>query len=91
MWKARFPEIQYRCRQEEEVTLRGWLRSVTDLESLALVCNGQEVERIEFSRNTQRYDLETQLQIERSGWCHLRAEGAPGDRFPMMLPTHRRY
>ena len=66
-----------------EVTLRGWLRSVTDLESLALVCNGQEVERIEFSRNTQRYDLETQLQIERSGWCHLRAEGAPGDRFPM--------
>ena len=66
-----------------DVSLKGWLRSVTELESLMLICNGQEIERFSLGRNGMSYDLDYRLEVERSGWCHLRTEGAPEHRFPL--------
>ncbi len=66
-----------------EVTITGRLRSVTDLEELALVCNGEEVERFPLRRDPNSLDISYQHSITRSGWCHLRTEGIPENRFPM--------
>lgn len=66
-----------------EVTVTGRLRSITELEEVALVCNGELVESFPLRRNPNSLDLSFDLMIERSGWCHLRTEGLPGQRFPM--------
>ncbi len=65
------------------VELTGRLRSVTNLEDVALVCNGLEVERFPLRRNTGNLDISYSFNIDRSGWCHLRTEGEPEFRFPM--------
>lgn len=66
-----------------EVTITGRLRSVTPMEDVLLVCNGREIERFDVRRGAGNLDLTTSVDIDRSGWCHLRAEGNPEDRFPM--------
>jgi len=66
-----------------EVTIKGRLRSITDLDDVALVCNGEEVERLPLRRNRNSLDITYRLTVTRSGWCHLRTEGKPEDRFPM--------
>ncbi|MDA1372421.1 MAG: CehA/McbA family metallohydrolase [Proteobacteria bacterium] len=67
----------------ESVTISGRLRSVTKLDEVLLVCNGQEVERFPVRGNGMSLDISYAVEIERSGWCHLRTEGNPGRRFPM--------
>jgi hypothetical protein len=66
-----------------QVTITGRLRSVTTLEDLLLVCNGQEVERFPVRGDGTSLDISYELDIERSGWCHLRTEGGNDERFPM--------
>lgn len=66
-----------------EVEIAGRLRSVTPMEEVLLVCNGREIERFDVRRGAGNLDLSTTVVIDRSGWCHLRAEGNPEDRFPM--------
>ncbi|MDP6651490.1 MAG: CehA/McbA family metallohydrolase [Gammaproteobacteria bacterium] len=66
-----------------QVTITGRLRSVTTLEDLLLVCNGQEVERFPVRGDGTSLDISYELDIERSGWCHLRTEGSNDERFPM--------
>lgn len=66
-----------------EVQLQGRLRSVTTMEDVLLVCNGQEIERFPVRRGAGNLDVEYSILVERSGWCHLRAEGDPENRFPM--------
>ncbi|HAJ77219.1 MAG TPA: hypothetical protein DCM64_12290 [Gammaproteobacteria bacterium] len=66
-----------------QVTINGRLRSVTELEDLLLVCNGQEVERFPVRGDGTSLDITYELDIERSGWCHLRTEGNSEERFPM--------
>ena len=65
------------------VSVAGRLRSITPLEDVALVCNGEEVERFDLGRNDTSLDFEYELDVERSGWCHLRTEGDPDERFPL--------
>ncbi len=65
------------------VDLVGRLRSVTPLKDVALVCNGQEIERFPLRRNTGNLDIKASFPINRSGWCHLRTEGEPEFRYPM--------
>jgi TolB protein len=65
------------------VTITGQLRSVTDLDELILICNGEEEERFSLRRNKNELEISTEIHIRRSGWCHLRTEGNPADRFPM--------
>lgn len=66
-----------------EVEIIGRLRSVTSMVDVVLVCNGREIERFDVRRGAGNLDLSTRVSIDRSGWCHLRAEGNPEDRFPM--------
>lgn len=66
-----------------EVTVVGRLRSVTPLEDVLLVCNGEEVERFSLRRDRHSLDIAQPLRVTRSGWCHLRTEGAAAERFPM--------
>ncbi len=47
-----------------------------------LVCNGQTVENFPLRRNRNSLDISYDLAVSNSGWCHLRTEGEPGDRFP---------
>jgi hypothetical protein len=50
------------------VELTGCLRSVTNLEDVALVCNGLAVERFLLRRNTSNVDISYSRTIDRSGW-----------------------
>lgn len=65
------------------ITISGRLRSVVEMSSLLLICNGEEVERFNLGRDRTRADVSYELGVERSGWCHLRTEGETSDRFPM--------
>lgn len=66
-----------------EVTINGRLRSITDLEELVLVCNGDIVETFPLRRDARSLDISFEHSIERSGWCHLRTEGDTENRFPL--------
>jgi hypothetical protein len=64
------------------VRIEGHVRSVVPLQHVTLVFNGQAVEQLPLSADRRSADLDKTLQVSRSGWYHLRAEGAPADRFP---------
>ena len=66
-----------------EVTVNGQLRSVTQLQEVLLVCNGQLEERFPVQGNGRSLEISYELEVERSGWCHLRTEGNAEERFPM--------
>jgi TolB protein len=66
-----------------EVAITGRLRSITPLNEVLLVCNGEVAERFPLRRDRHRLDIATTVTIDRSGWCHLRTEGAPEQRFPL--------
>ena len=49
---------------------------------MTLVFNGEVVEKIPLSADRKSADFKKTLRVTRSGWYHLRAEGAPADRVP---------
>jgi hypothetical protein len=61
------------------VLLTGQLRSIEELEDVSLICNGELIERFPV-RDGVHLDLSFELEINRSGWCHLRTEGLPQNR-----------
>lgn len=65
------------------ISVSGRLRSVVEMSSLMLICNGDEIERFNLGRDRTRADVSYELEVERSGWCHLRTEGETSERFPM--------
>ena len=65
------------------VEIVGQVRSVTALDRLFLVCDGETTHEIPIAGDRRSARFRTRQRITRSGWCHLRAEGATGDRFPM--------
>lgn len=67
----------------DTVTLTGRLRSITELNEVALYCNGEQVETFPLGRNRNSLDFSYNINIERSGWCHLRTEGDASNRFPL--------
>ena len=62
------------------ISVTGRLRSITELDDVALYCNGNEVERFPISGNGNDLDFTYELEIINSGWCHLRTEGSPAER-----------
>ena len=58
------------------------VRSITPLERLLLVFNGEVVEEIPLGARTSA-DIQRTIQVTQSGWLHLRAAGTPGDRYPL--------
>ena len=65
------------------VALAGRVDSITPLERVFVVCRGEERADIPLSGDRRSVAFEVDLQIDRSGWCHLRAEGHPSERAPL--------
>jgi len=65
------------------VEVVGRVLSVTSLDRLFLVCNGETVNTVPIGGDGRTAQLRMTHRINRSGWCHLRAEGTPVDRYPM--------
>ncbi|MDG2089941.1 MAG: CehA/McbA family metallohydrolase [Gammaproteobacteria bacterium] len=65
------------------VNITGQLRSITELNEVTLVCNGELVETFALGRNRNSLGINYDVNIDRSGWCHLRTEGDASERFPM--------
>lgn len=59
------------------------VRSITPLEAVTLVFNGEVVEKIPLTADRKSAELKKVLRVTRSGWYHLRAEGVPAERFPL--------
>jgi hypothetical protein len=59
------------------------VRSITPLESVALIFNGEVVEKIPLSADRKSAQFSKTLKATRSGWYHLRAEGNPKERYPL--------
>ena len=65
------------------VEVHAQVRSIVPLQKVTLYFNGQPAEDIPLSTDRRSADLRKTLKVERSGWYHVRAEGAPADRFPL--------
>jgi len=60
-----------------------WLRSITPLDELTLVFNGEKIEDIPLGADRRSVDYRKRLTVSRSGWFHVRAEGKDGDSSPL--------
>ena len=65
------------------VAVVGQVQSVTTLDRLFLVCNGETVYEVPIGGDKRSARFRILQRVTRSGWCHLRAEGATADRYPM--------
>jgi TolB protein len=59
------------------------VRSITPLERVTLIFNGEVVETIPLSADRKGARFSKTLTVTRSGWYHLRAEGNPKERHPL--------
>ena len=66
-----------------DVLIAGRAWSVTPLERVFLVCDGKTVHEAPLRASRRWAALTVRHRVTASGWCHLRAEGAPAERFPM--------
>jgi hypothetical protein len=66
-----------------DVEVAGRVQSITPLETVTLVFNGQPVETVPLSADRKSADFRKTLRVSRSGWYHLRAEGKPAERYPL--------
>ena len=66
-----------------QVDIAARVRSITPLETVTLIFNGEVVEKIPLSADRKSAELKKPLRVTRSGWYHLRAEGAAAERFPL--------
>jgi dipeptidyl aminopeptidase/acylaminoacyl peptidase len=65
------------------IELTGRVRSVTALDRILVVCNGETMDEVPVMGDRRQATFSTRHRVRESGWCHLRAEGATADRFPM--------
>jgi TolB protein len=70
-------------REAGSIEVSGWVRSITPLQRVILVANGEEVAEIPLDADRRTARFTRSLPVAKSGWVHLRAEGAPADRFPL--------
>ena len=66
-----------------DVQIAGRVRSITPLDSVTLVFNGEPLEKIALGADRKSADFTRTLKVSRSGWYHLRAEGKPEERYPL--------
>ena len=57
------------------VNISGRLRSIVDVGSVKLVCNGELIEETFLGENKRELNFDTNFEVRESGWCHLRTEG----------------
>ena len=66
-----------------EVQVQARVRSIVPLQKATLYFNGLPLEDIALSPDRKTADFQKTVPVTRSGWYHLRAEGAPANRFPL--------
>jgi hypothetical protein len=66
-----------------DVAVDATVRSITPLESVELVWNGEVVERIPLSSDRKSARYNKTLHVSRTGWYHLRANGNPAEHHPL--------
>jgi TolB protein len=66
-----------------EVRVAARVRSITPLDSVTLIYNGEAIEKIPLATDRKSADFAKPLRVSRSGWYHLLAEGTPTERFPL--------
>jgi TolB protein len=66
-----------------DVAIAARVRSITPLDRVTLIFNGEVVETIPPSPDRKSARLSKTLRVTRSGWYHLRAEGNPNERYPL--------
>ena len=59
------------------------VRSIVPLQTVTLYFNGQPVEYIPLGSDRKTAQFQKTMTVTKSGWYHVRAEGAAGDRFPL--------
>ena len=47
------------------------------------MCDGETVQEVPLGTDGRSAAFTVGRRVTESGWCHLRAEGAPAERFPM--------
>jgi Tol biopolymer transport system component len=65
------------------VQVEGHVRSIVPLAKVELVHKGQVIETIPLSGDKKSADFKKSIQVAKSGWYSLRAEGTPADRSPL--------
>ncbi|MEE2637626.1 MAG: CehA/McbA family metallohydrolase [Acidobacteriota bacterium] len=70
-------------RLGDDVEIVGHVRSVTPLNRVFIVCDGETAQSVPVGDNGRSVRFALRQRVTRSGWCHLRAEGIPEERFPM--------
>jgi hypothetical protein len=65
------------------VVIEARVRSITPLDRVMLVANGEIVETIPLAPDRMSARFSKTVNVTRSGWYHLRAEGSPKDRYPL--------
>jgi len=66
-----------------EVRVKAWVRSIVPLSKVLLVVDGAVIQELPLSADRKQTDWTGTLPVSRSGWIHLRAEGAPAERAPL--------
>lgn len=66
-----------------KVMVTGRLRSITEVDTVMLFCNGTLIETFPLPAPRKYLEIAYPLEVKHSGWCHLRAEGSPENRFPL--------
>jgi TolB protein len=64
-----------------EVVVR--VRSITPLQRVQLVVNGESVQDVPLDPARTTVDWSGSISMPRSGWVHVRAEGLPAERAPL--------
>jgi TolB protein len=65
------------------VEIKGWVKSITPLEKVVLISNGELLAEIPLAADRKHAEFTRQVKVSRSSWLHLRAEGSPADRHPL--------
>jgi TolB protein len=78
-----WPGDEVRLPAAGAVELAGRVTSVTPLQRVIVVANGVEVARVPLAADGKSATIAMSLPVSRSAWIHVRAEGAPAERFPL--------
>jgi TolB protein len=65
------------------VDVTGWAQSITPLDKVMLVSNGELLAEIPLTGDRKSVQFKRQIKVTRSIWLHLRVEGKPADRHPL--------
>ncbi len=65
------------------VSVEATVRSIVPLTRVWLVRDGEDVLDLELSADRKSASFSGGVEIDGSGWMHLRAEGEPEERFPL--------